>query len=205
MRNISVISLSQRRRLIQSARILNRRALSTAAYVTEEVEVSPRRKAEGIEGRRPPIYVAATRQHVGKTTTSLAVMSGLMKRFEKVGFMKPVGQKCLMVRDEFGKEVEVDKDVAVVRQHFHLNHCAYHNMSPVRILPGYTKNYIDGKLSNEEQLQTILDAYRAIDDCSDVVLCEGTGHCAVGSIVGASNARVAQWLGAKMVRLHCVV
>lgn len=39
-----------------------------------------------------PIFVAATRQHVGKTTTSLAIMSGLQKRFDKVGFIKPVGQ-----------------------------------------------------------------------------------------------------------------
>lgn len=36
-----------------------------------------------------PIFVAATRQHVGKTTTSLAIVSGLMKRFDKVGFIKP--------------------------------------------------------------------------------------------------------------------
>ena len=38
---------------------------------------------------RRPIYVAATKQHVGKTTTSLALMSGLSKRFDKVGFIKP--------------------------------------------------------------------------------------------------------------------
>jgi BioD-like phosphotransacetylase family protein len=29
--------------------------------------------------------------------------------------------------------------------------------------------------------------------------CEGTGHCAVGSIVHASNAQVAKWLNAKMI------
>lgn len=40
-----------------------------------------------------PIYVAATRQHVGKTSTSLALLSGLQKRFPRVGFMKPVGQQ----------------------------------------------------------------------------------------------------------------
>ena len=32
-----------------------------------------------------PLYVAATRQHVGKTTVSLAVLSGLQKRFDKIG------------------------------------------------------------------------------------------------------------------------
>jgi hypothetical protein len=32
-----------------------------------------------------PLYIAATRQHVGKTTVSLAVLSGLQKRFDKIG------------------------------------------------------------------------------------------------------------------------
>ena len=32
-----------------------------------------------------PLYVAATRQHVWKTTVSLAVLSGLQKRFPKIG------------------------------------------------------------------------------------------------------------------------
>ena len=50
-------------------------------------------------GRRTqrPIFVAATRQHVGKTTVSLALMSGLQKRFNKVGFLKPVGQQVRTV------------------------------------------------------------------------------------------------------------
>jgi dethiobiotin synthetase len=34
---------------------------------------------------------------------------------------------------------------------------------------------------------------------SDVVLCEGTGHCAVGSIVALNNAKCASLIGADMV------
>lgn len=33
------------------------------------------------------------RQHVGKTTASLGIISGLKKRFKNVGFIKPVGQQ----------------------------------------------------------------------------------------------------------------
>lgn len=33
------------------------------------------------------------RQHVGKTTASLGIISGLQKRFDNVGFIKPVGQQ----------------------------------------------------------------------------------------------------------------
>ena len=60
-----------------------------------------------------PIFVAATRQHVGKTTVSLALMSGLQKRFGKVGFLKPVGQQHIAVTDESGAEIRVDKDCQV--------------------------------------------------------------------------------------------
>jgi AAA domain len=42
---------------------------------------------------RTPLFVAATRQHVGKTTVSLALINGLKKRFKEVGFIKPVGQQ----------------------------------------------------------------------------------------------------------------
>ena len=40
------------------------------------------------KGKQRPIFVAATKQHVGKTTTCLAVLSGLQKRFENVGFLR---------------------------------------------------------------------------------------------------------------------
>ena len=126
-------------------------------------------------------------------------MSGLQKRFDKVGFIKPVGQVCLTVKDDDGQDVEVDKDVVVVRSHFQLNHCSFRHMSPVRIPPGYTRDYIDGIISRESQKEDVLEAFHHIDNASDVVLCEGTGHCGVGSIVGASNARVASWVGGKMV------
>lgn len=155
---------------------------------------------EGFKGRKSPIYVAATREHVGKTTTSLALVSGLQKRFERVGYMKPVGQKCVSVKDEEGNTCTVDKDVPVVHEHFYLDHCCLRDMSPVQIPAGYTRDYIDGMISPEEQLDSILSSYRRIDAASDVVLCEGTGHGAVGSVIDASNARVAEVLGGKMVR-----
>jgi BioD-like phosphotransacetylase family protein len=147
---------------------------------------------------KSPVYVAATRQHVGKTSTSLALLSGLQKRFKQVGFMKPVGQISLQV-EENGRLVNVDKDAVLVKEHFGLDHIQYKHTSPVLIPPGYTRNYLDGKILLEDQERKIKSAYFAISSNSEVVLCEGTGHCAVGSIVHASNAQVASWLGAKML------
>ena len=146
-----------------------------------------------------PVYVAATRQHVGKTSTSLALLSGLQKRFDQVGFMKPVGQQSLQVEDNSGNLISVDKDAVLVKEHFNLNHLNYENMSPVLIPPGYTRNYLDGKIRLEHQEALVNNAYEEISETSQIILCEGTGHCAVGSIVHASNAQVASWLKAKMI------
>lgn len=146
-----------------------------------------------------PIFVAATRQHVGKTTVSLALMSGLQKRFNKVGFLKPVGQQHVPVQDSSNNTLLVDKDVVLVREHFHLDHIDYAHMSPVIIPAGYTRQYVDGEIDFDEQVQHVHAAMEHVHGNSDVVLIEGTGHCAVGSIVGLNNAKVASQLGADMV------
>lgn len=147
-----------------------------------------------------PIFVAATRQHVGKTTVSLALVSGLKKRFDKVGFIKPVGQQHVQVQSEdLDQSLRVDKDVCLVREHFHLDHIDYQHMSPVIIPRGYTKSYIEGKISHENQLNDIRHAFHEISSTSDIMLCEGTGHCAVGSVVNVNNAMVASMVGADMV------
>jgi len=111
-----------------------------------------------------------------------------------------VGQQHVEVHsDELNKKIRVDKDVALIREKFNLQHIDYRHMSPVLIPRGYTKDYIDGKISHNEQLDAVRHAVRSISESSDVVLCEGTGHCGVGSIVGASNARIASLTGAAMV------
>jgi len=174
--------------------------LNDISESTVRVPASRNRNEKGTKSSRP-IFVAATRQHIGKTTTCLALMSGLKKRFpHSIGYIKPVGQQHVPVHsDLMGTEIRVDKDVTLIREHFELQHIDYQHMSPVLIPAGYTKDYIDGKISSDEQVNAIMDSVRAISEVSEVILCEGTGHCAVGSIVGASNGKVASLIGADMV------
>jgi BioD-like phosphotransacetylase family protein len=165
-------------------------------YYEDEESYSPSRRSTSPSSS--PVYVAATRQNVGKTSTSLALLSGLQKRFDQVGFMKPVGQQSLTV-EENGKMVDVDKDAVLVKHHFKLDHLKYQDISPVLIPKGYTRDYLDGKIRLEDQKALVNNAYKEVSSNSEIVLCEGTGHCAVGSIVHASNAQVAKWLDAKMI------
>mmetsp|Transcript_8633 Transcript_8633/g.11423 ORF Transcript_8633/g.11423 Transcript_8633/m.11423 type:complete len:361 (-) Transcript_8633:319-1401(-) len=114
--------------------------------------------------------------------------------------MKPVGQQSLRVREDGSSQlIAVDKDAVLVKQHFNLDHLMYKHMSPVLIPKGYTKDYIDKKITQNEQRHLLRVAHQQIAAASDVVVCEGTGHVAVGSVVDASNAEVAALLGAKMV------
>ena len=79
---------------------------------------------------------------MGKTTTALALMSGLQRRFpDRVGFMKPVGQQSLTVVESSSSGqrptvVQVDKDAALVKQYFGLDRIPYQQTSPVLIPPG---------------------------------------------------------------------
>jgi BioD-like phosphotransacetylase family protein len=170
------------------------RLISTTEKAEEEGE-------EETERKKPrTIYVAATRQHVGKTTVSLALVSGLQKRYGKVGFIKPVGQQHVPVHSEStGETVRVDKDVVLMREHFELFHIDYKDMSPVIIPQGYTKDFLDGKINLDEQTKAVMQSHAKISDASDVVLCEGTGHVAVGSVVRLNNAAVAKMMDADVV------
>lgn len=116
-----------------------------------------------------------------------------------MGFLKPVGQQHVEVEDGQHNTLRVDKDVVLMREHFKLEHIDYRYMSPVIIPSGYTKRYVDGEITLEGQKNDVERAMEHIASNSDVTLIEGTGHCAVGSIVGLNNARVASLLGADMV------
>jgi AAA domain len=106
------------------------------------------------------------------------------------------------VTDSSNRTLRVDKDVVLVREHFHLDHLDYRYMSPVIIPSGYTKRFVDGEINFDHQLSQVHAAMEHVQCASDITLIEGTGHCAVGSIVGLNNAKVASQLGADMVLMY---
>ncbi|KAG1706263.1 hypothetical protein DVH05_001411 [Phytophthora capsici] len=142
------------------------------------------------------VYVAATRQHVGKTSTCIGLLQGLTSRLDRIGFLKPVGQESVAVE---GGSLRVDKDVAVAKEVFKLDTCNYADMSPVVIMPGYTKRFLDGHITVQSQLDKIHTSFKRISAANEFTVVEGTGHTGVGSIVDCNNARIAAELGVDMV------
>lgn len=143
---------------------------------------------------KPSIFIAATGQHVGKTTICLGVISGLIKRFGEVGFIKPVGQRHVPVSET----LSVDKDVVLFKDHFRLS-SEYNDMSPVLLPKGFTRDYLDGKYDESILEQNILESYNRILNENQYTIVEGTGHTGVGTIVNLNNARVASLLGLDMI------
>ncbi|CAM9323253.1 unnamed protein product [Laminaria digitata] len=146
--------------------------------------------------RGKAIFIGATKEHTGKTSVSMALIAGLVRRFgpERVSYMKPVGQKHVMVKGKDGEDLKVDKDVAVAKEHFGLQ-APYDAMSPLVLYKGYTRDFLDGKIDPQQQAKVIREGFEELIESNDFVVVEGTGHTGVGSIVGMNNADVASLLG----------
>lgn len=142
------------------------------------------------------LFIASTGQHVGKTTTCLGLMSGLIKRHKKVGFLKPIGQEH--VETDMG--IRVDKDVLLFKDHFQLEE-DYLLMSPILFPRGFTRDYLDGKVDENALQEKIESSFKTIQSKNNCLLVEGTGHVGVGSIVNFSNARVASLLGLPLIMI----
>jgi BioD-like phosphotransacetylase family protein len=137
------------------------------------------------------VYLAATGQNRGKTTVSLGVLDGFLRRGLSASFLKPVGQRTVI---EDG--VAADEDAVLMKQVFALRE-PLGQMSPVHIPRGFTQSYIEGDVV-EDLPARIRAAHAAFAD-RDILLIEGTGHAGVGAVIGLSNATVASMLGAPAV------
>jgi hypothetical protein len=138
------------------------------------------------------VYLAATGQNRGKTTISLGVLDGFLRRGLSTGFMKPVGQRTVI---EDG--VPADEDALLMRHVFGLVE-PFTQMSPVHIPRGFTQAYIEGEVV-EDLPARIREAHATFARDREILLIEGTGHAGVGAVIGLSNAVVAAMLGAPAV------
>ena len=140
----------------------------------------------------PRIYVAATRQDDGKTTCCLGLYAALAKKFPRIGYIKPVGQRFVEVAGR-----KVDEDSVLVSDTYGVK-LPIEAMSPIAVDRMFTRNYL--KEGNLPEMQTrIVEAFNRVAWEHDFVIIEGTGHAGVGSVIDLSNAQVARLLGSKVI------
>jgi len=140
------------------------------------------------------VFVAATGQNSGKTTTSLSLMYMARKKYDRVGFIKPLGPKPTTS----SSGLVVDKDAALMAEVFGLED-DLSLMSPLVLMPGDTQKLLDGKLAAEDMRKKMQDAIEELDRKNDFLIIEGAGHTGVGSVIGFSNAKVAKFANAPVL------
>lgn len=140
----------------------------------------------------PRIFIAATEQNTGKTTVALGLYASLRPRFERIGFIKPVGQRFTEVD---GKRI--DEDSVLIRDTFGTQ-VPIEDMSPIAVEPDFTRRYIN-QANHEALARRIRHSFDRACWEKDFAIVEGTGHAGVGSTFDLSNASVAKLLASKVV------
>ncbi|MBN2552951.1 MAG: AAA family ATPase [Spirochaetales bacterium] len=142
------------------------------------------------------IYVAATRQNDGKTTTALGLLEAISEIYPQIGYIKPVGQQVKLIGEH-----EIDKDATLMKDVFHIGSPLY-DMSPVAVPHGFTEEYI--LRGDVHQLRRrILEAYQRESSEQHFMVIEGTGHAGVGSVIDLCNAAVAKMLDTPVLIITC--
>lgn len=140
----------------------------------------------------PRIFIAATEQDTGKTTTSLGLYAALSQKFPRMGYIKPVGQRFT---DVDGRRIDED---SLLMKSVYETLVPIEDMSPITIEPDFTRRYI-----NEANHDTLVRRIqRSFDRASwekDFAIIEGSGHAGVGSVFDLSNATVARILASKVL------
>lgn len=140
----------------------------------------------------PRVFLAATAQNAGKTTVALGLFATLRKRFERIGFIKPVGQRFVDVEGH-----RIDEDSLLMENTFRVQ-VPIEAMSPIAVEPDFTRRYIE-HANNEALVRRIQNSFDRACWEKDFAIIEGTGHAGVGAVFDLSNARVAKLLESKVI------
>lgn len=140
----------------------------------------------------PRIFVAATEQNDGKTTTSLGLFAALRKRLGRIGYIKPVGQRFVTIDG-----MNIDEDSVLIDQTYKV-HTPLEAMSPIAVEPDFTRKYIE-EAHHESLVRRIRHSFDRAAWEKDFVIIEGSGHAGVGSVFDLSNASVARLLHSKVI------
>jgi BioD-like phosphotransacetylase family protein len=139
------------------------------------------------------IFIAATGQNCGKTTMSISLMHLARKKYQRVGFIKPIGPKI-----ECYNDIKLDMDAILMARTYGLEE-DISLMNPVPLHRGFTREFLDGKIDERTLADNIVRAVDELEQKNDLLIIEGAGHGGVGSVIGLSNAFVAKLVDAPVM------
>jgi phosphate acetyltransferase len=135
------------------------------------------------------LYVTATEPFSGKSTICVGLLELFRDHGDKIGYLKPIGQR-------FRAKETQDEDIELIRRVFHIETDPKW-MNPVGIEEA--RDYI-ARGRQEELMERIREAYRAVATDADIVLIEGTDY--QGMMVAFEfdiNAQISKILDAPII------
>lgn len=138
------------------------------------------------------LYITATRPGDGKTAITLGILAALQARKPSIGFIKPVGS-----RDIERGNYSLDEDALLLAKACNLSG-SLQDASPITIARGFPDHFFD-ESQRRDALATILESFQRVSHNREMVVIEGSGHAAVGSNLGLSNAFLASRLRSKII------
>eukprot|EP00949_MAST-11_sp_MAST-11-sp1_P004601 g4601.t1 len=134
------------------------------------------------------LYISGDRSQVGKSSFCLGLIGSLLRSgfpAEAIGYIKPATQ-C-----------EATQLVVKYCENAGVDACG---IGPVVYYSGFTRAFLDGETADTPELiDSVKQAVIHIGRGKRVVVIDGVGYPAVGSICGTSNAAAAKALGAPVL------
>ena len=119
------------------------------------------------------VFIAATSQNCGKTTLSVSLMHLAGLKYERVGFIKPIGPKYEMYGD-----LMVDVDAILIAKAFGLEEDIA-LMNPVAMHRNFTREFLNGQMNCRDLKQKIVEAVDILDKKYDFLIIEEIGRAHV--------------------------
>ena len=111
------------------------------------------------------LYISSTQESSGKSAITLGIMYLLKQRVDRIGYLKPIGQR-------FRNNSDVDEDTLLVKKVFDLP------FEPTLMSPVTLEEAQDliGEGREKELIERVLEAYQKIKKQCDIVVIEGTDY-----------------------------
>jgi dethiobiotin synthetase len=134
------------------------------------------------------LYIMGAESGVGKSTVCLGILAQLLADGylpQQLAYIKPMTQ-C--VEQQAVARFCAEQTIACI------------DIGSLLFIKGFTRDFIDGLTdSSNELLATVLQSIRTIAVGKAVVLIDGIGSPAVGSVVGVSNIDIAALLPCRII------
>jgi len=137
-----------------------------------------------------PLYIVGTQRNVGKTTFCIGLISALQERGLKVGYTKPMGQRVSNIEGQ-----NIHDDALVVSRIMSTTRPESTSMA-VPLTRGRVEHEIFD-LDSPRLADKVVTACRCLAADNDVIVVEGMGHVAMGSVLKLSAGDVARIIGAR--------